>query len=241
MNSIWAIVPAAGRGTRVGGPLPKQYLTLHGRSILEHTLHALTSHPSIEGVTVAIAADDVDWPHTLTSMHGKPIVTCVGGATRAESVRNALQVTSCKLAVVHDAARPLLNAHDLQAVVEAAKRNPEHGAILASPVADTLKRAMPDGTIAETVDRSTLWRALTPQVFQRDALLAALDQGLAINGSALTDEASAMERIGIHPMLVEGSADNFKITTVADIAVADALLTRRRDLADDNFTENPCG
>lgn len=220
--ATWAIVPAAGRGTRIGSPVPKQYLTLAGRSIIEHTLGVLLAHPLIDGVMVALAPGDADWPG-LTSLHGKPVKTCVGGATRAASVLHALQAVSCDAVVVHDAARPLLTAGDLTAVMDAAFVDLSRGAILASPVADTLKRADPSGSIAATVDRSSLWRALTPQVFGRDALLTALSSALAA-GAEVTDEASAMEFAGVSPRLVEGRADNLKITTPADLALAEFVL-----------------
>ena len=223
--SIWAIVPAAGRGTRVGSALPKQYLTLAGRSILEHTLSALLSHELISGAMVAIAADDVDFPSSLSSLCGKPVVTCVGGETRAHSVLNALRASSCTHAVVHDAARPLLSADDLSAVI-AAGVSSSTGALLASPVADTLKLSSDSSHVVRTVDRSSLWRALTPQVFERDALIAALDSALAA-GASVTDEASAMEFVGVSPLLVEGRADNIKVTTPGDLAMAEFILAQR--------------
>lgn len=229
MTTVWAAVPAAGRGTRFGGPVPKQYLQLAGRTIVEHSLSALLSHPLIGGAMVAIAPDDADWPVSLTTVHGKPIITCIGGTTRAESVRNALAACDCDIAVVHDAARPLLTHEDLDRVLHTAMTSPETGAILATPLADTLKRADVSGHIAETVDRSTLWRALTPQVFARDALLAALEQGITA-GWDITDEASAMERAGVHPVLVAGRADNIKVTTAADLQLAEAVLEQRSSM-----------
>ena len=223
--SIWAIVPAAGRGTRIGGPLPKQYLELAGRSIIEHTLTSLLSHPLIDGAMVAIAADDADFPVSLTSLCGKPVVTCIGGETRAHSVLNALRASDCGYAVVHDAARPLLTLDDLTAVIEAGVSS-SCGALLASPVADTLKLADASSHVVRTVDRSSVWRALTPQVFARAALIAALDAALDA-GAAVTDEASAMEFVGVSPLLVEGRADNIKVTTQGDLAMAEFLLRNR--------------
>lgn len=224
--SVWAIVPAAGRGTRVGSALPKQYLTLADRSILEHTLSALLSHELIKGAVVAIAPDDVDFPSSLTSLCGKPVVTCVGGETRAQSVLNALRASSCSLAVVHDAARPLLSGEDLTAVIQVGSANPS-GALLGSPVSDTLKLSDESHQVVETVDRSSMWRALTPQVFVRDTLIQALESALKA-GVAVTDEASAMEFAGFSPQLVEGRADNLKVTTPADLAMAEFLLSQRR-------------
>lgn len=224
--TVWAIVPAAGRGTRIGSDIPKQYLSIAGRSILEHMLDALLSHQLIDGAMVAIAENDADFPVDLTSMYGKPVQTCVGGETRAHSVLNALRAASCDVAVVHDAARPLLSAADLSAVIEAGGSNPS-GALLASPVADTLKLSDASRQVVETVDRASLWRALTPQVFVRETLIGALESALG-DGIAVTDEASAMEYAGFSPQLVEGRADNLKVTTPGDLAMAEFLLSQRQ-------------
>lgn len=225
----WAVVPAAGRGTRFGGEVPKQYLHAAGKPLIEHALLTLLAHPRVAGVVVALAADDVRWPG-WTSLHGKPVLRCIGGGERADSVLAALealpaQVPSDSVVLVHDAARPNLDAADLDRLLDAAQRHAE-GAILGAPVRDTLKRANIGGSIAATEPRDGLWRAFTPQAFRRDALAAALRDARKA-GVLVTDEAMAMERTGAHPLLVEGREDNLKVTTPADLALADYLLSRR--------------
>lgn len=220
MAAIWAVVPAAGRGTRFGGEIPKQYLDVGGRSVLEYTLEALLAHASVAGVMVAVSADDRLWPG-WTEFAGKPVLACVGGDNRAASVLAALDalpesVRGDDFVLVHDAARPNLALDDLDRLLERGRADPV-GAILAAPVRDTLKRAGDDGGIDGTEPRERLWRALTPQLFRRLQLSRAL-QGAAEAGLEVTDEAMAMERQGLRPLLVEGAESNFKITTPADLA-----------------------
>ncbi len=228
-DGLWVVVPAAGRGTRFGGDVPKQYVTVAGRSILAHTLAALSAHPGVAGVVLVhgdeAVADDVE-----AAMHGKPLRRTPGGATRADSVLAGLaalpdSVRPDGFVLVHDAARPNLAATDLDALLERGRADPV-GAILAAPVRDTLKRAGDDGGIDGTEPRERLWRALTPQLFRRlqlaRALEAASEQALAV-----TDEAMAMERQGARPLLVEGREDNFKITTPADLERFAFVLSRR--------------
>lgn len=217
----WCVIPAAGSGARFGGDTPKQYVEVAGRSILHHTLDALLPHPRILGAMVALSANDAHWQSTLTMLHGKPVLTCLGGATRAASVANALAalpdaVSADDAVLVHDAARPNIAHADLDALFDALAAHPE-GAILAAPLRDTLKRGDAVGVINETVPREHLWRAFTPQAFPRASLTAALADA-ALHGIDVTDEAMAMERIGIRARLVEGREDNFKITTPADLA-----------------------
>lgn len=223
------MVPAAGRGTRFGGDVPKQYLDVAGAPIILHALGALLAHPSVEGAVVSIAEGDVDWPG-LDQHAGKPLRTCVGGATRAQSVLAALNalpdsVRPDDFVLVHDAARPNLGQHDLEQLLERGRNDPV-GAILAAPVRDTLKRAGNDGGIDGTVPRQQLWRALTPQLFRRLQLARALEDAERA-GVEVTDESMAMERQGQRPLLVEGSDDNFKITTPADLARFEFELRRR--------------
>lgn len=228
-SGIWAIVPAAGRGTRFGADVPKQYVTLCGAPVIAHTLHALLSHPGVDGVVVALQDGDTLWPG-WTSLLGKPLLTCTGGETRADSVLSGLaalpdDVRADDFVLVHDAARPLLRAADLDALLERGRADPV-GAILAAPVRDTLKRAGDDGGIDGTQSRERLWRALTPQLFRRLQLARALDSARDA-GVAVTDEAMAMELQGHRPLLVEGSEDNLKLTTPADLALAEYLLGSR--------------
>ena len=225
-GGIWAIVPAAGTGTRFGAALPKQYLEVDGEPLVAHALRALLSHPAIEAMVVALADGDQHWPG-WTELEGKPIVTCIGGKTRADSVLAALaalptSVRADDFVLVHDAARPNLSQADLQQLLERGRADPV-GAILAAPVRDTLKRAGDDGGIDATQPRERLWRALTPQLFRRLQLTRALEAAQR-DGVVVTDESMAMERQGHRPLLVEGSEDNLKVTTPADLALVTFLL-----------------
>lgn len=226
---IWAVVPAAGHGSRFGGEIPKQYLEVAGEPLLGHTLRALLSHPGVAGAVVVLAPADRHWPG-WTERDGKPVVTCVGGESRADSVLAGLQalpesVRADEFVLVHDAARPNLDPGDLTQLLERG-RSDLVGAILAAPVRDTLKRAGDDGGIDGTEPRERLWRALTPQLFRRLQLGRALEAAREA-GVAVTDESMAMERKGARPLLIEGREDNIKITTRADLAYFEFLLSRR--------------
>ena len=226
----WALVPAAGSGRRFGGGVPKQYLQAAGKPLIAHALEALLAHPQVDGAVVALAVGDPLWPG-WTTLHGKPVVACIGGGERADSVLAALQALPAEageqeLLLVHDAARPNLCAEDITKLIDAAATHAD-GAILAAPVRDTLKRAGDDACIASTEPRDRLWRALTPQAFRRDLLRRALESAQA-DAIVATDEAMAVERLGLHPALVEGREDNLKVTTPADLALAEFLLARTR-------------
>jgi len=228
-TAVWAVIPAAGRGTRFGGDIPKQYLEAAGKPLIAHALDALLAHPRVAGAVVALAADDTLWPG-WASLHGKPVLRCAGGGERADSVLAALRalpstVSADALVLVHDAARPNLRSEDIGRLIAAAETDGD-GAILAAPVRDTLKRADGHARIADTESRDGLWRALTPQAFRRGALTAALE-GARVAGVVVTDEAMAMERTGAKPRLVEGREDNIKVTTPADLALATYLLAER--------------
>jgi 2-C-methyl-D-erythritol 4-phosphate cytidylyltransferase len=224
----WAVVPAAGRGTRFGGDVPKQYLEVAGEALLAHSLRALLAHPAVEGAVIALAADDTFWPG-WTTFADKPIVACIGGDARADSVLAGLaalpdSVRADDFVLVHDAARPNLGLGDLDQLLERGRNDPV-GAILAAPVHDTLKRAGDDGGIDGTQPRERLWRALTPQLFRRLQLTRALEAARR-DGIDVTDESMAMEQQGLRPLLVEGSDDNFKITTPAHLARFAFMLAR---------------
>lgn len=224
----WAVVPAAGSGRRFGGELPKQYLTLHDQLLIAHSLDRLLAHPEVDGVVVALSAQDPHWPGWRERL-GKPVLTCLGGAERADSVLAGLyalppSVGEDEFVLVHDAARPCLSAGDLDQLLELGRRHPV-GAILAAPVRDTIKRGDENLDIIGTEPRDSLWRALTPQLFRRGGLTRALEAAIAA-GVVVTDEAMAMERLGLKPLLVEGRDDNIKVTTPADLALAEFLLTR---------------
>lgn len=227
-DSIWAVIPAAGRGTRFGGDIPKQYLEIAGQPLIAHALDALLAHPRISGAMVALAADDERWPG-WTTLQGKPVRCCIGGGERADSVLAALHalpadVSAESLVLVHDAARPNLRVDDIARLIDAALAHAD-GALLAAPVRDTLKRADENARVVSTAPRDRLWRALTPQAFRRAALIAALESASAA-GVSVTDESMAMERMGARPVLVEGREDNLKVTTPADLALAHYLLSR---------------
>lgn len=222
----WVIVPAAGSGARFGAELPKQYQQLAGRPLIAQTLARLLAHPAIEGAMVAVGVDDARWA-TLGLRFDKPLLTCIGGADRADSVLAALHalppsVVDDALVLVHDAARPCVRGDDLDRLVRAAQEDAV-GALLATPVRDTLKRADARARVVATEPREQFWRAQTPQAFRRGALIRALEQARA-DGVAITDEAMAMERLGLQPLLVEGSEDNIKITVAADLALAERIL-----------------
>lgn len=224
----WVVVPAAGRGARFGGDVPKQYLEVAGEPLIAHTLRALFAHPGVKGAVVVLAPDDARW-QGYSDGSGRPVIACTGGDTRAESVLAGLaalpdDVRADAFVLVHDAARPNLRLADLAALLERGREDPV-GAILASPVRDTLKRAGDDGGIDRTEPRDRLWRALTPQLFRRLQLGRALEAAAA-DGLEVTDEAMAMECQGARPLLVEGAADNIKVTTPADLAYFEFLLAR---------------
>lgn len=229
MSAIWVVVPAAGRGERFGAEIPKQYLQADGAPLLLHALRALLSHPTVAGAVVPVRAGDPHWPG-WTEVAGKPVLACVGGAARADSVLAGLAalpatVRDDDFVLVHDAARPNLSRADLDALLERGRNDPV-GAILAAPVRDTLKRSGDDGGIDGTEPRERLWRALTPQLFRRLQLTRALEAAAAA-GVAVTDESMAMERLGHRPLLVEGSEDNLKVTTPADLDRFRYLLSQR--------------
>lgn len=230
---LWAVVPAAGIGRRMRADIPKQYLKLGDRTVLEHSLAALCAIEPLAGIVVAVATDDPFWPG-LHAGSACPVTVAPGGEERADSVLNALQVLRGRAAdddwvLVHDAARPCVRGEDLRRLVAELRDEPV-GGLLAVPVRDTMKQATDDGRCAATVDRSRLWHALTPQMFRlgalRDALIAARTADARI-----TDDASAMERAGQRPRLIEGHADNIKITRPEDLALAEFYLRRQGRLS----------
>jgi len=233
---LWAIVPAAGRGERFASTtphnLPKQYTPLLGSSVLEWSLRALLAEPRIHAIVVVLAAGDGHWPQVAARLNSPRLLTTIGGAQRQDSVMNGLEFLADRAAaddwiLVHDAARPCLSGSDIGALADALQNKsgngaPEfNGAVLAAPIVDTVKRELPGGV--ETIDRAGLWRALTPQVFAFAPLRRAL-QDAARAGIAVTDEAQAMERIGIRAALVSGSPFNIKVTRAEDLSVAAGIL-----------------
>jgi len=225
--TLWCVVPAAGRSTRIGGDRPKQYLPIAGKSMLLRTLERLARHPRIGGLMVVLAATDRLWPG-LDTIDGKAVLTCVGGDERADSVLAGLNglrthVGDGQFVLVHDAARPFVSLNDVSRLIELGV--PAGGGLLAVPLRDTLKRAQPGNRVAATESREERWRALTPQMFRYGELVAAL-QAARTSGVAVTDEAMAMERAGHAPLLVEGAESNIKVTTPADLLLAEFLMSR---------------
>ena len=217
---FWAVIPAAGVGARMRADRPKQYLELAGRSILEHTLDCFLDHPQLKRLVISLSVDDPYWP-ALPCASDERIVRADGGKERADSVLSALLrlaelgARAHDWVLVHDAARPNLSRFDLDRLLAEVADDPV-GGLLAVPARDTLKRVGPDGRVSGTVDRSTIWLAYTPQMFRFGALHRALADAL-VAGVAVTDEASAMEWAGFAPRLVEGRADNLKVTTPEDL------------------------
>ncbi len=229
MTNLWCVVPAAGRGARVGGDIPKQYLPLAGESLIRHTLERLAAHPRIAGLMVVLGADDGRWPG-WDRLAGKPVHTVVGGAERCDSVLAGLEALPADVApdafvLVHDAARPCVRAADIERLIALAA--PAGGGLLGAPLRDTLKRADASGRSLATEPREERWRAFTPQMFRRAELVGAL-RAAAAAGLKVSDEAMAMERVGFAPLLVEGAEDNIKVTTAADFALAEFLLGKTK-------------
>ena len=228
MPRHYAIVPAAGSGARFGAEKPKQYLDLLGRPLIFHTLAALTAHPAIERVWVVLSPDDAEWRrHDWLALGPKLETVRCGGATRAASVTNGLRAAAMAAAdddwiLVHDAARPCLSAAMLDALVAGLADDPV-GGLLAVPVADTLKRADAAQRVAATEPRDGLWQAQTPQMFRYGRLLEALE-----NCPGVTDEAGAIEALGLAPKLVRGDSTNLKVTYPADLALAAMILRARQ-------------
>lgn len=246
-NAIWAIVPAAGSGKRMQSAMPKQYLPLNGRPVLEYTLNTLLRNEHVSGLVIALQADDPYWPDIKIDSD-KPVLRTTGGTERADSVLNAIDELFAYTGfdadndwvMVHDAVRACLRAEDIDTLV-AEVAGDRAGGLLALPVRDTMKRQMPDVSantaasvtssatssaatrVAETVDRDNLWSALTPQYFPAASLKQALTTAKKAN-LTITDESSAMELAGFSPRLVVGHEDNIKITRPDDLRLAALYL-----------------
>lgn len=228
MRRYFAIVPAAGSGSRFGAGVPKQYLPLLGKPVLQHTLLALLAVPEIIKIWVVLAPQDEHWDtFDWSAMAGRVETLRCGGATRAESVMAGLHAIGNVAqeddwVLVHDAARPCLDPELVRQLLTTLADDPV-GGLLAVPVADTLKRADAAQRVQATVPRHDLWQAQTPQMFRRHLLQQALQ-----NSPDVTDEAGAIEALGLSPRLVPGAAGNLKITYAGDLALAGWLLQERR-------------
>jgi 2-C-methyl-D-erythritol 4-phosphate cytidylyltransferase/2-C-methyl-D-erythritol 2,4-cyclodiphosphate synthase len=220
---MYALVVAAGRGSRFGGALPKQYLTLDGVSLLRHAVAVFAEHPRISGVLVTIRREDRElFDRAVAGLGVMPPVA--GGPTRQDSVRLGLEALAAyrpERVLIHDGARPFPDSGLIDRVIAGLDRVP--AAIPCLPLRDTIKRAE-DGVIRDTVDRSALWRAQTPQGFHFEAILAA---HRAAAGRELTDDSAVAEAAGLAPVLIAGSEDNLKVTTAEDLAIAQRLIGAR--------------
>ncbi|MCW8919144.1 MAG: 2-C-methyl-D-erythritol 4-phosphate cytidylyltransferase [Gammaproteobacteria bacterium] len=225
-KKYWAVIPAAGVGRRMQADRPKQYLPLGAGTVLEQTIAIFSHHPRIAGIVVIVTEGDPYWAQ-LTIDSARPLYVAAGGVERCHSVLNGLALLQHHAApddwvLVHDAARPCLRQGDIDLLIDALEGD-EVGGLLAIPVRDTMKRDDGTGRIARTEERRGMWHALTPQMFPLGLLREALAQALA-DGFEVTDEASALEHSGRRPRLVEGHADNIKITRPEDLALARFFL-----------------
>jgi len=231
VTTCTALVVAAGRGSRFGGPLPKQYADLAGQPVLRHTILALQVCASVDEICIVIApGDQALYDKAVAGLALPPSV--MGGASRQQSVLNGLErlaVAAPDFVAIHDAARPFVRADDVAACLAAAGQSGTDGAILGIPLADTLKRVDGEGAISGTVPRAGLWRAQTPQIFRFAALLEAHRAAASLGtdeATALTDDAAVAERAGMRLVMVPGHEDNTKITTAEDLQRAVTMETR---------------
>lgn len=230
-KKIWGIVPAAGIGSRMQADIPKQYLELSGKPILQCTLERLSASLDFAQLVVALNPNDPYWPIRIDG-GGLNVLTVDGGKERCDSVLNALDAIADRAAaddwvLVHDAARPCVRADELQAMMQQLD-DCGHGGLLAAQVKDTMKRGNSEGCVQTTVERENLWHALTPQVFPFKDLYQAVSSALA-DGVAITDEAMAIERVGGKVKLLAGSQDNIKITRPEDLKLAALYLQAQAD------------
>lgn len=227
------VVPAAGVGKRMLALCPKQYLTIKNKSVLSHTINRLLSHKSIAKVIVAISDEDDYFAHT--ALAGNPnVIRVSGGKERVDSVLNGLKIIEeTPWVLVHDAARPCVTHDDIDKLIAQCLAS-NCGGVLSAPVVDTMKVAIEidvnkekSTRISETIDRSLLWHAFTPQMFKTNELKQAIEQALA-SGLAITDESSAIEYAGLPSLLILGRRDNIKITRPEDLALASFYLDEQQ-------------
>jgi len=226
-SPLIVVVPAAGVGKRMQATCPKQYLKINHHSILEHTVFRLLSHAHINKVIVVINADDEYYDETELVEH-QDVLTVWGGQERVDSVLAGLSAIDTVIypwVLVHDAARPCISHLDIDALVKQC-RDSDQGGLLAYPVKDTIKQANPNQLVNSTVDRSTLWHALTPQMYPTKQLIQAIKQAKK-DTVVITDESSAIEHLGLPSLLVQGSSANIKITNPEDLALAKFYLTQK--------------
>ncbi|WP_025041110.1 2-C-methyl-D-erythritol 4-phosphate cytidylyltransferase [Nitrosospira briensis] len=228
MTNFFALIPAAGSGSRMGDELPKQYLRLAGKPMIYHTLKTLCGSSRITSVFVILAPADREWMrHDWSEFFDKLVVLKCGGTTRAETVLNGLKaargvstIENDDWVLVHDAARPCLSNAQLDKLMDELADD-EVGGLLAVPVADTLKRSDGSGRVERTESRENLWQAQTPQMFRHGLLVEALSRA---GGMTMTDDAGAVEALGLKPKLVLSDARNLKVTYPQDLALAELIL-----------------
>ncbi|HYM89338.1 MAG TPA: 2-C-methyl-D-erythritol 4-phosphate cytidylyltransferase [Nitrospiraceae bacterium] len=227
---VVALVPAAGRGLRMGGSVPKQFLSLGGEPLVIQSLRALQAAPVVGQIILAVPPADVEYcEHEIVSRQHFTKVTKVvaGGAERQDSVRHALaQIPSdTEIVLIHDAVRPFMTLRMIAEVVAAARK--EGAAIIALPMRDTVKQVRTDGMIERTVDRAPLWLAQTPQAFRREWIETAHRKAHA-EGVRATDDAFLVEWLGYSVAVVEGSGENIKVTRPEDLVIGEAILAARK-------------
>jgi len=228
-EKLWAVVPAAGQGRRVGGAVPKQYLEIAGMPVLAHSLNRLATVQQIDAIFVGISGTDRRWQE-LSLPHDKHVACYTGGQSRAETVWLGLQaLQECASAddwvLVHDAARPCVQVEDIDALISAVVPSLE-GGLLAVPITDTIKVANQDSSVKQTMDRRMLWRAQTPQLFQFSVLFTAL-QAVAHDLESILDESAAVEKLGLNPLIVQSAERNIKITNSEDLQLAEIFLSKQ--------------
>ena len=230
-SRYFAVVPAAGVGKRMSADRPKQYLTLQGKTILEHTIERLLNVEKIECIVVVVSEHDDYW-QDLTVLNDQRVNVAIGGAERSISVLNGLmhlksQCDDNDWILVHDVVRPCIEAGDVERLIETLAST-DVGGILAIPMSDTVKQVDDEGKVQGTIDRNILWRAQTPQMFRYSLLLNALEQGID-QGESITDEASAVEMAGFSLAVVAGARSNIKVTRPEDLALAEFFLTMQKN------------
>lgn len=227
LDSLCVVLPAAGIGKRMSQNIPKQYLKINGKCIIEHTIERLLSHPRIEQIIVALAEHDSIFSSLAIAQHSN-VCAVTGGNERSDSVLAGLKAMSAQTWVlVHDAARPCVTHADIDALTDFCFEH-NAGAILATPVRDTMKRSESGQKIKKTENRENLWHAQTPQMFNHMQLMNSLEQALE-SGEAITDESSAMEFANIDSFIVSGREDNIKITRPSDLNLAAFILTQQKE------------
>ena len=225
-QAYWVIVPAAGVGSRMQADCPKQYLSINGKPMIAHSVDKLSALPQVERVVVALHPKD-HWWLTLNLADPKKILTVIGGKARVDSVLLSLTfledyAKDNDWVLVHDAARPCVEAKDIQRLIQELDGHPV-GGLLGLPVVDTLKQVDQNDHIHQTVSREGLWRAQTPQLFRYGLLRSSIEKALT-DKQTITDEASAVEYAGFQPKMVLGNQKNIKVTMPADLDLAEVFI-----------------